>query len=281
MFIADKIIYRDDDKFIKAYIGDDLVWEKTNVEDNKYVTFTAEENLSSIGLARLSSNQVLEYSIDTIDWHPMYTDLTICLPSVGDEVYIRGILNADIVSDDYTKFKMSGKIAASGNCNALWNYEDVEAPLKDFCGANLFKECYGLTTAPDLPATELADSCYSNMFSGCVGLVKAPDILPATELSDGCYNSMFGSCKSLTKAPKLPAKTLTPHCYEYMFIFCNKLNEITCLATDISATDCLLQWVYGGASYEGTFYKHPDMDDWPNNNSGVPEGWAILDYEDT
>lgn len=279
MFIADKIIYRDDDKFIKLYIGDDLVWEKTNVEDNKYVTFTAEENNSSIGLARLSSNQTLEYSIDTINWNQFNTDVTISLPNVGDEVYIRGILNADIVSDDYTKFKMSGKIAASGNCNALWNYEDVEAPLKDFCGANLFKECYGLTTTPELPATELSDGCYSNMFSGCIGLVKAPE-LPATELSDGCYSNMFGKCSSLTKAPILPAKILTPHCYEYMFIFCNSLNEITCLATDISATDCLTSWVYGGASYEGTFYKAPGVE-WPKNSSGIPPEWTVVDYEET
>ena len=181
MFIADKIIYRDDDKFIKMYIGDDLVWEKTNVEDNKYVTFTAEENNSSIGLARLSSNQTLEYSIDTINWNTFNTDVTISLPNVGDEVYIRGKLsgnNSD--TDKNTCFKMTGKIAASGNCNTLWNYEDPEDSINNYAGIRLFQNCTSLTAAPELPATNLGSSCYYYMFSGCTGLTQAPE-LPATD----------------------------------------------------------------------------------------------------
>jgi hypothetical protein len=97
------------------------------------LTFTAEEDGSSIGLAKLSTNQTLEYSIDTVTWNTFDTTTNIYLNN-GDKVYVRGILSADNTSSDYTQFNMSGKIAASGNCNAIWNYEDLNAPLKACCG---------------------------------------------------------------------------------------------------------------------------------------------------
>ena len=64
---------------------------------------------------------------------------------------------------------------------------------------------------------------------------------------------MFYGCTSLTTAPELPATTLAEACYSGMFCDCTSLNNITCLATDISASDCLEIWVDNVAS-AGTMY---------------------------
>ena len=43
------------------------VWPITT--ETNYVTFTAQEDNSSIGLTKLSTNQTLEYSTDTVTWN--------------------------------------------------------------------------------------------------------------------------------------------------------------------------------------------------------------------
>lgn len=61
-----------------------------------------------------------------------------------------------------------------------------------------------------------------------------------------------------------------------MFKNCSSLNEITCMATDILASNCTTDWLSGVAS-TGTFHKNPEMLDWPlNSPSGIPEGWAVM-----
>lgn len=239
-----------------------------------YVTFKAEEANSSIGLTKLSTNQTLEYSTDTSTWNTFNTTINISLNN-GDKVYVRGILSADNSSSNYTQFKMTGKIAASGNCNAIWNYQDLDAPLKKYCGYYLFYQCRSLVTAPELPATTLANYCYCHMFDACTLLPTAPE-LPATKLVGNCYEYMFYRCGSLTTPPELPATKLALRCYYYMFQECSSLEYIKCLATDISATNCTMYWVRGVAS-SGTFIKHPDMNSWKTGVSGIPSGWTIID----
>ena len=256
-------------------ITDDAIRELFVVPDNPYVTFMAQEDDSSIGLVELSTNQTLEYSTDKSTWNTFDTSTNISLNN-NDKVYIRGILSADSNPFQYTQFKMSGKIAASGNCNALWNYEDLSAPLKQFCGYYMFRECTSLTTAPDLPATTLAADCYYYMFGDCTSLTTAPE-LPATELARSCYQGMFSNCTSLTTAPELPATTLVNYCYSYMFEDCTSLNYIKCLATNISATDYTDTWV-NRVSSTGTFIKHPDAT-WSTGYNGIPSGWTVVDAE--
>ena len=61
-----------------------------------------------------------------------------------------------------------------------------------------------------------------------------------------------------------------------MFKDCPLINEITCMATDISASNCTTDWLSGVAS-AGTFHKNPEMLDWPlNSPSGIPEGWMVM-----
>jgi hypothetical protein len=86
---------------------------------------------------------------------------------------------------------------------------------------------------------------------------------------------MFYDCSSLTTAPELPATTLAYWCYRYMFNGCSNLNYIKMLATDISADDCLYNWVKGVAS-TGTFVKNSSMTNLPTGTSGIPEGWTVV-----
>ena len=144
------------------------------------------------------------------------------------------------------------------------------------CYQSMFENCISLTTAPELPATTLATECYDNMFSACTSLITAPE-LPATTLLAYCYRYMFYGCTNLVKATKLSAATLAIGCYQAMFYECKNLKEITMLATDISATNCLSNWVSGVAS-TGTFVKNAAMTSLPSGKSGIPTGWTVEDY---
>ena len=147
--------------------------------------------------------------------------------------------------------------------------------LADKCYTSMFEGCTSLTTAPELPATTLTSYCYQCMFSGCTSLTTAPE-LPATTLTESCYQYMFWDCTSLTTAPELPATTLKSWCYSGMFYGCTHLNNITCLATNISASNCTSIWVSGVAS-SGTFTKAASMSRWTTGNNGIPAGWTVED----
>ena len=47
------------------------------------------------------------------------------------------------------------------------------------------------------------------------------------------------------------------------------------LATDISASNCLTDWVYNVAS-SGTFYKAAGVTI-PTGVSGIPSGWTVIE----
>ena len=154
--------------------------------------------------------------------------------------------------------------------------------LAEGCYRWMFWNCDGLTTAPELPVTTLAPDCYKGIFRDCDGLTTAPE-LPATTLAEDCYAEMFYESDGLTTAPILPATTLVKRCYSYMFNDCKKLDNITMLATDISAPDCLEEWVVGVAS-TGTFTKAASLEQGtesgqiPTGIYGIPEGWTVKNY---
>ena len=173
------------------------------------------------------------------------------------------------------------------------------------CYSQMFQGCTSLTTAPELPATTLASYCYESMFRDCTSLTTAPSILPAmilayhccesmfrgctslktapvsigtsaATLDTSCCESMFYGCTSLTTAPELPATTLGNGSYMRMFYNCSSLNYIKCLATDMSAGACTLDWVIGVPS-TGTFVKNPNMTSWTTGTGGIPTGWTVQD----
>lgn len=142
----------------------------------------------------------------------------------------------------------------------------------DSCNS-MFYGCTGLTAAPALPATTLGNGCYRNMFYNCTGLLTAP-ALPANTLATSCYRNMFYGCTGLIAAPELLAPTLVNYCYNSMFKGCSQLNYIKCLATDISASNCLTDWV-NGVSATGTFVKDTNTT-WTSGVNGIPDNWTIV-----
>ena len=178
------------------------------------------------------------------------------------------ILPATVLATCCYRFMFSG-------CTSLTTAPELPATtLAYYCYAYMFYSCYSLEVAPKLPATVLAESCYYEMFAYCDSLTTAPE-LPATKLYNDCYDSMFQRCTSLTTAPELPATTLAYSCYYSMFYGCEKLNSITMLATDISASGCLSNWVNGVAP-KGTFVKAHSMTSLPSGESGIPTGWTVV-----
>ena len=152
--------------------------------------------------------------------------------------------------------------------------------MANYCYNGMFSSCYLLTKAPALPATSLADHCYRNMFFNCINLIQAPPELPATDLKPYCYNDMFYNCKSLTTVPVLPATTLVEACYNSMFNQCLKLSSITCLATDISASNCTKNWLLSAGKDVTTEKRFitPSATGWTTGVDGIPTGWTRVDY---
>ena len=155
--------------------------------------------------------------------------------------------------------------------------------LKNSCYFGMFSGCTQLTHAPALPDTTLANNCYLQMFSGCSSLTQAP-ALAATTLADNCYQEMFSGCTSLTQAPVLPAYKLAGYCYYEMFRDCSVLSSVTMLATDISAPECLTNWLTNaGTNARLRTLKlakqevYNAMQEYKNYNY-LPDGWRVNYY---
>lgn len=149
--------------------------------------------------------------------------------------------------------------------------------LTDSCYRYMFQGCSRLTQAANMSATTVASNCCYNMYANCFALASAQSVLPSTTMAYRCYYQMFFGCSGLTTAPTLPSETLVEECYYHMFTGCSHLNYITMLATDVSATNCLTDWVSGVAA-SGTFVKNPNMSSLPSGSSGIPNGWTVQDY---
>lgn len=94
------------------------------------------------------------------------------------------------------------------------------------------------------------------------------------------FKGLFDSVWGLVDATNLilPVETLSEGCYKNLFKYDTNLTGITCLATDISATDCTKDWV-NYVSPTGTFVKHPDMYGWSVGVNGIPGDWTIEDAD--
>lgn len=164
-----------------------------------------------------------------------------------------------------------------GKCTGLTTAPALQAEsLASDCYHEMFSGCTGLTTAPNLPAKTAAEYCYYYMFEGCTALATAP-VLSATTMASHCYYAMFKDCTSLTTAPILPATTLQYYCYAWMFDGCKKLNNVTYLATNISADHCTYDWLNGVAA-TGTFTKAESMTEWTTGSNSIPTGWTVNNY---
>ena len=170
------------------------------------------------------------------------------------------------------------------SCTSLQSVNTILSPTTitgNSAYTEMFSSCTSLISAPRICAItdSSTEASMANMFKSCTSLVNPPIMDGLTTLKkNGCIY-MFDGCSKLESAPYLPAATLNTSSYNYMFRNCSKLKYIKCLATNISASGCLYNWLSGVAS-GGTFVKHPEMASWPRSASGIPSSWTVLEAVD-
>lgn len=204
-------------------------------DDTPYVTFTADAEQT---FQMSSSVSTLEYSVNGGDW----TELGTTQVTFGGEHGNLRLRGKSSVGTNAAQISFGNgnttEVACSGDIRTLVNYENYNtANTSEAIFINLFQNCRQLTSAPDLPITELGDGCYNGMFQGCTSLTTAP-ALPATQLTSYCYFCMFDGCTSLTQAPELPSTTLYIGCYKYMFHDCKRLTQAPELPAITISSDC-------------------------------------------
>ena len=203
-----------------------------------YVTFKADTEQKFKMTTQNYTISGLEYSVNDGEWQDVEADTEVPFGGENGTLRLRGTNQngtaTSTVNYSTIKFTVANvNVACTGDIRTLlnWkNYTTVDTQNARFC--YLFKDCAVLTSAPALPATNLAEKCYASMFKGCTNLETAP-ALPATYLAGYCYFYMFADCKNLNTAPELPATHLALFCYYGMFQGCSSLQK----APDLSATD--------------------------------------------
>ena len=224
-----------------------------------YLTFTADEaqtfKMTTSGNYTISG---LEYSVKDGEWASVVAGTEITFGGTHGNLRLRGTnskgtASAWYASSTITFTDLTVNVACTGDIRTLldWrNYSTVNTQNARFC--YLFNGCTVLTSAPELPAKELADNCYYSMFHGCT---------------------------SLTSAPELKATTLENECYESMFKGCTKLSTVTMLAPGdkiSEAAACCYDWLYNAGTDEtvkSRTLKVMDADAYTALESNLPEIW--------
>jgi len=284
-----------------AWSKDKTNWTTTNNVDNQTVTITVNAGIENVYFkgsgTRLAvgttlndnNSQTVFSSTNTFNasgniMSLLYSDnfagqTTLIGTFTFDKLfYSSNVVDASNLVLPATTLSQNCYRAMFRACTSLVSAPNLQSiNLVSSCYREMFYGCTSLVSMQDLPATTLASYCYNNMFYGCKSLTQIPNELPATTLYQFCYDSMFQGCTSIKKAPILPASTIPGHSYEEMFYGCSLLNEVTCLATSISNSNSITNWLRN-TSASGTFYKHPSMTSWPSGASGIPSGWTTKDY---
>ena len=242
---------------VKDWQTGNITGGSTDVKDKTpYVTFSApaEQTFKMVCYGGYTISN-LEYSVNFGDWKKVKDGEGVTFGGQKGGLRLRGKNingtadpnNTEIYStitfayDENNENNPNNvKVACTGDIRTLLDYSNYKnVNTSQACFANLFNHCWVLTSAPDLPATELAFSCYANMFYWCPYLQNAPE-LPATKLNTQCYQNMFWGCTRLTKAPKLPATKLAHGCYHGMFMYCFWLQEAPELPATTLAEQCYM-----------------------------------------
>jgi len=204
----------------------------------------------------------------------------------GDKIMFKGInttynpiVNGTRAKNYFAYSTSSANIEVSGNIMSLLygdNFINQTLLTEIYTFESLFGTIAAITSAKNLilPATTLTDYCYYNMFGSQTLMVEGPQILPATTLAPYCYGMMFNNCWRLLRSPEIHATTLNTGSCKWMFSDCLALNEVHCYAQNISATECLYQWMYNVAA-SGTFYKDTNTT-YPSGDSGIPANWTVV-----
>lgn len=200
------------------------------------------------------------YSIDKETWEIFDTTLSV---SPGDNIYFKANLIGNVGSNGNTRFLENDINSEPGISTAKFNVSGNILSL-------LFSDNYLTET--------IGEEDYFTFweFFDNLGVVDASNLILPNITIRYCYGWMFKDCKDLVSAPVLPASVLEEGCYYEMFAGSSNLSSVSCLATDISASDCTSGWLWG-VSETGTFTKAASMSSWTTGDSGIPSGWTTVD----
>lgn len=212
--------------------GNEIGAEATGIP---YVTFSADsEQKFSMDFSGYNGNFTLgegeyfEYSVGGGNWVRFTGSISdVAFGGAGKDLRLRGK-------------------SSKGTANDVYSYSKIE-----FSTADVMVKCTGdirtLIDYTDYTGVSTSSAKFCCLFHLNTLLTTAPE-LPATDLMVGCYDSMFYGCTSLTEAPELPATKLVSDSYRYMFYNCSSLSKVTMLATNVSASDCLVNWLYNAGT---------------------------------
>ena len=266
-------LYYGGNEISKAYMGNNLVWKKEEINHfiKEYFTIQSLADNNTITFNKWIDNgewnnmpdKPIKYSKDLNTW----TDISFVygyknkiVLNRGEKLYLKGnnstygrrVSTSRYDYDAYAQILADKKIDVMGNIMSLV-YGD------NFINNNTIESSY----------------TFLKLFKGNTKLVNAKDlILPATTLTDHCYSSMFGNCGALTTAPELPATTLAEDCYSYMFYNSYKLNYIKAMFTTTPSSAYTSDWL-SGVSPTGTFVKNSAATWNVTGTYGIPSGWTV------
>lgn len=167
----------------------------------------------------------LQYSVNNGEWNDVVANEEVTFGGTNGDLRLRGT-NTNGTASSWSvystiTFTNDVKVACTGDIRTLLdrrNYSTVNTQNARFC--HLFQDCTVLTSAPELPAKELADNCYSDMFYGCTSLTSTPE-LKATKLAENCYFHMFYKCTKLSTvtmlAPSDQISKTTICCFDWLY----------------------------------------------------------------
>ena len=268
------------------------VWAASDSPAEPYwgLYFEAEEANCVINMSKYGSGTFASISLETSPDGTTWTDFDasgsgttpVTLANIGDKVYFRAktaipgpYAPSDKSGNAYRYFTISKKCGCHGNIMSLIdgsNEANTTIPYT-FCFYALFDSCANLTSAPDLPATNLKNYCYGSLFwacsslasapimastanapegvfwyafSGCSSLVSPPSLPTVSgSLGKSCYAHMFENCSSLATAPVLSSMSLDQSCYESMFQGCSSLTTAPDLPATSLPSKCYYWMFYG------------------------------------
>lgn len=181
-------------------------WGTDKIEGGKaevipYVTFTAggEQTfkMKTYGNYEISG---LQYSVNNGEWQDVVNDNPVTFGGDKGDLRLRGknvngTASSSSVCSTINFTDADVNVACTGDIRTLlgWeSYKTVDTQNAKFC--NLFYDCVVLTSAPKLPATQLASYCYNLMFRNCTNLTSVTMLAPSDQISkytDCCKSWLY------------------------------------------------------------------------------------------
>lgn len=115
------------------------------------------------------------------------------------------------------------------------------------------------------------------LFSGSTNLTSAKDLILPPNMTTYCYYKMFQGCTKLLYGPTIPTEVLPTYSCGYMYDGCTNLKYIKLLALDVSATNCMSNWVNNVQTNGGEFWMNPNATWWRVATNGIRSGWTVFD----